>query len=184
MFYEQLKKACKMRKTSVTAVLKQIGIGTANGTYWKNGSVPSSDIVVKLAELLNVSTDYLLLGKEITYSSSNIHIDEPKQVEASSSSPKFVNKATYNGTVNEVTGNYAHQNNYIGIQESDLLNKSTTNDVVVELDDLIRSLDDDSIKEMLITQVRASIESVRKLSESYKKKKKKLTRQITEKIQI
>lgn len=64
MFYEQLKKACKDRKTSITAVLKKLGIGTANGTYWKNGSSPSSDIVIQLAEFLNVSTDYLLTGKE------------------------------------------------------------------------------------------------------------------------
>ncbi|MDE5765459.1 MAG: helix-turn-helix domain-containing protein [Ruminococcus sp.] len=64
MFYEQLRKACKSNHTSITAVLKKIGLGTANGTYWKNGSAPSSDTVVQLAELLNVSTDYLLLGKE------------------------------------------------------------------------------------------------------------------------
>lgn len=64
MFYEQLRKACKSNHTSVTAVLKRIGLGTANGTYWKNGSAPSSDTVVQLAELLNVSTDYLLLGKD------------------------------------------------------------------------------------------------------------------------
>ena len=64
MFYEQLKKACKAKNTSVTAVLKKMHIGTANGTYWKNGSSPSSDIVIQLAEFLNVSTDYLLTGKE------------------------------------------------------------------------------------------------------------------------
>ena len=64
MFYEQLKKACKEKGTSVTATLKKIGVGTANGTYWKNGSVPSSDIVIQLAEFLDVSTDYLLIGKE------------------------------------------------------------------------------------------------------------------------
>ena len=68
MFYEQLKEACKNKKTSVTAVLKAINIGTANGTYWKNGSIPSSDIVVKLAEYLDVTTDYLLTGKESTSS--------------------------------------------------------------------------------------------------------------------
>ena len=62
MFYNQLKQACKENGTSITAVLKKIGIGTANGTYWKNGSIPSSDIVVQLSEFLNVSTDYLLKG--------------------------------------------------------------------------------------------------------------------------
>lgn len=64
MFYDNLKQACTNKNISVTATLKQIGIGTANGTYWKNGSVPASDIVVKLAEFLEVSTDYLLTGKE------------------------------------------------------------------------------------------------------------------------
>lgn len=64
MFYEQLKKACKEKNTTITAVLKKIGVGTANGTYWKNGSVPSSDIVIQLSEFLNVSTDYLLTGKD------------------------------------------------------------------------------------------------------------------------
>lgn len=66
MFYEQLKKACKENNTSITAVLKKLGIGTANGTYWKNGSSPSADIVVKLSEFLGVSCDYLLIGKEST----------------------------------------------------------------------------------------------------------------------
>lgn len=66
MFYDRLKIACKNAHTTVTATLKAIGVGTANGTYWKNGSAPSSDIVVKLAEFLGVSTDYLLLGKKDT----------------------------------------------------------------------------------------------------------------------
>lgn len=64
MFYDYLKQACKENGTSITAVLKKIGVGTANGTYWKNGSVPSSDIVIQLSEFLGVSTDYLLKGKE------------------------------------------------------------------------------------------------------------------------
>lgn len=65
MFYDRLKQACKNKGTNVTATLKKIGIGGANGTYWKNGSIPSSDIAVKLAEFLGVTTDYLLLGDEI-----------------------------------------------------------------------------------------------------------------------
>lgn len=64
MFYDRLKKACKNANTTITATLKAIGIGTANGTYWKNGSAPSSDVIVKLSEFLGVSTDYLLIGKE------------------------------------------------------------------------------------------------------------------------
>ena len=75
MFYDNLKIACKNKGTSVTATLKKIGIGTANGTYWKKGSVPASDIVVKLSEFLQVSTDFLLKGTESS-SSPRINNDE------------------------------------------------------------------------------------------------------------
>lgn len=77
MFYNQLKQACKENGTSITAVLKKIGIGTANGTYWKNGSIPSSDIVVQLSEFLNVSTDYLLKG--VDSSTQQLRLSENEQ---------------------------------------------------------------------------------------------------------
>ena len=64
MFYQQLQKACKNANTTVTATLKAIGIGTANGTYWKKGSMPSSENVIQLAEFLGVSTDFLLKDTE------------------------------------------------------------------------------------------------------------------------
>ena len=77
MFYDQLKQACKDNNTSITAVLKKIGIGTANGTYWKNGSSPSSDIVIQLSEFLNVSTDFLLKGKKSSIQ-DNLSEDEKR----------------------------------------------------------------------------------------------------------
>lgn len=76
VFYNQLKQACKKKGTSITAVLKKIGIGTANGTYWKNGSVPSSDIVVQLSEFLDVSTDYLLKGENVSFKALNMSKDK------------------------------------------------------------------------------------------------------------
>lgn len=35
-----------------------------NVTKWKNGNTPKSDTVQKIADYFNVSTDYLLTGKE------------------------------------------------------------------------------------------------------------------------
>ncbi len=64
VFYDNLKQACKEKGTSVTSVLKILGLGTANGTYWKNGSFPNGDVLIKLSEFLGVSIDYLLNGKE------------------------------------------------------------------------------------------------------------------------
>lgn len=64
MFYDNLKQACINKGTSVTALLKELKMGTANGTFWKNGSSPSGDVLVQISEFLGVSVDYLLTGKE------------------------------------------------------------------------------------------------------------------------
>lgn len=73
MFFEQLSRACELHDTSVTAVAAKLGISKSNVTNWKNGTMPNSDVVVRLSELLDVSTDYLLLGKEETaISNSNV----------------------------------------------------------------------------------------------------------------
>lgn len=81
MFYEQLKQACKDNNTSVTAVLKKIGVGAANGTYWKNGSSPSADIVIQLSELLHVSTDFLLKGKKNNSSTIDLSMNEQEMLD-------------------------------------------------------------------------------------------------------
>lgn len=60
MFYENLNTLCKKSNTTVTAVLKKLNISTSKGTAWKSGSVPKGDILTKLADYFNVSTDYLL----------------------------------------------------------------------------------------------------------------------------
>ena len=73
MFFEQLQKLYKQNNTTITALLKSMGISTANGTYWKQGSVPSSDTVAKIAEHFGVSTDYLL-GTEAKVTERDIQV--------------------------------------------------------------------------------------------------------------
>lgn len=63
MLYDNLKQACTEKGITVTGLLNSLGISTANGTFWKNGSYPKGDIIIKLAQSLDVSTDFLLLGK-------------------------------------------------------------------------------------------------------------------------
>jgi transcriptional regulator with XRE-family HTH domain len=60
MFYQRLKKICDDRGITVTYLLKDLHISTSKGTAWKNGSSPNSEIVKKIANYFNVSTDYLL----------------------------------------------------------------------------------------------------------------------------
>ncbi len=70
MFYEQLKLACEQKGLSVTALLNKMGLSTSNTGKWKNGGFPSVDILIKLSSELDVTTDYLLTGKQTTVSDS------------------------------------------------------------------------------------------------------------------
>lgn len=63
-FYDRLDKECKKNKTTITGLLKTLGLSTNNVTRWKEGKSSSFDVIPLLAEELRVSTDFLLLGKE------------------------------------------------------------------------------------------------------------------------
>jgi len=49
-----------MRGEKPNSVASAIGISSATITKWKNGTVPNSDFVTKIAEYFNIPTDYLL----------------------------------------------------------------------------------------------------------------------------
>lgn len=60
MFWETFYKICTSKNTSPNAVAKVIGVSSATCTHWKNGAVPNGETLVKLADYLSVSVDYLL----------------------------------------------------------------------------------------------------------------------------
>ena len=76
-FYQNLKRICQSRGTTVSAVLKELDINKSHGTHWKNGTDPNMSIAVALSEYLGVSLDYLISGKE---SDSSLTEDERKLV--------------------------------------------------------------------------------------------------------
>lgn len=59
-FWDQFYTLCQSRGTKPNPVAKELGFSSATVTQWKNGSIPSSKSVSKIAEYFNVSTDYLL----------------------------------------------------------------------------------------------------------------------------
>lgn len=61
MFYEKVDSLCKKNGTTVTAMVKKLGLSSSSGTNWKNGMEPSTTSVIKIANYFRVSTDYLLL---------------------------------------------------------------------------------------------------------------------------
>lgn len=60
MFYDILKKECEKQHLKMTPLIVECGGANSSAANWKKGASPNSDIVLKLARRLNVSTDYLL----------------------------------------------------------------------------------------------------------------------------
>lgn len=64
MNYSLFEELCKNSKTNPTALSKKIGLSKGNTSNWKNGGNPSVDILCKIADELNCTTDALLGRKE------------------------------------------------------------------------------------------------------------------------
>lgn len=63
MFWSVLLELCKEKGVSPNHVAGEIGLSSASVTYWKNGSIPRSLTLSKLADYFDVTPEYLL-GKE------------------------------------------------------------------------------------------------------------------------
>jgi transcriptional regulator with XRE-family HTH domain len=59
MFWNRFIEICKEQGTTPTAVVKALKISGGSVTKWKNGSIPTDTTILKLADYLNVSADYL-----------------------------------------------------------------------------------------------------------------------------
>ena len=71
MFYDNLKTICEKQNLKITNIVIECGGAPGSINGWKKGSMPNSNIVIALAMRLNVSTDYLLLGKEHQSNTNN-----------------------------------------------------------------------------------------------------------------
>ena len=60
MFYHQYKLLCEKKKSSPSRIALENGVSKTSVNRWKNGSIPNAEILSKLANYFNVSTDYLL----------------------------------------------------------------------------------------------------------------------------
>lgn len=63
VFYNNLKEECDRQEIKITPLVKECGGSTGTISNWKKGASPNSDIVMKIAVRLNVTTDFLLFGK-------------------------------------------------------------------------------------------------------------------------
>jgi transcriptional regulator with XRE-family HTH domain len=60
MFWERLYDLCIKNGCRPNTIAKNIGLSTATATKWKNGAIPNGEALIKIADYLNVSVDYLL----------------------------------------------------------------------------------------------------------------------------
>lgn len=63
MFYERLQQLCKKKGTSVSKMLKELGLSTGSTGNWKKGQFPKGDVLIKIADYLDTSIDYIVSGK-------------------------------------------------------------------------------------------------------------------------
>lgn len=60
MNYERFSNLCKNKGTTPTAVTLSLGLSKGNASSWKKNGNPSVEILIKLADYLDCSVDYLL----------------------------------------------------------------------------------------------------------------------------
>ena len=63
MFYERIQKLCKDKGTTISNMLKTLELSTGSTGNWKKGHLPKGDVLVKIADYLNTSIDYIVLGE-------------------------------------------------------------------------------------------------------------------------
>lgn len=63
MFYERLQELCKNKGTTVSNMLKTLGLSTGSTGNWKKGQLPKGDVLVKIADFLDTSIDYIIFGE-------------------------------------------------------------------------------------------------------------------------
>lgn len=71
MFFEQLNKICEIRGVKITPLILSLGMSTGNINKWRNGVFPNGETLLKLANKLDCSVEFLL-G----------HTDDPTPVDA------------------------------------------------------------------------------------------------------
>ena len=62
-FWDRFYELCIKNGTRPNPVAKELGISSGAVTKWKNGSIPDSDMLIKISGRFNVSIDYLLTGE-------------------------------------------------------------------------------------------------------------------------
>lgn len=64
MFYDRLLELCESSGIRPTTLLSNMGMSKGSLANWKEGKLPTGEVLVRFSEHFGVSIDYLALGKE------------------------------------------------------------------------------------------------------------------------
>lgn len=78
-FWETFSNLCIDKGEKANPVAKKLNISSGTVTMWKNGSVPSGDNLIKIADYFNVTVDYLLGREAPKYEVQNVVLSENEQ---------------------------------------------------------------------------------------------------------
>ncbi|MDO5149680.1 MAG: helix-turn-helix transcriptional regulator [Oscillospiraceae bacterium] len=123
MFWDQFIKLCTELNTKPNPVAKELGISSGILTKWKNGSLPSTDALLKISEYFNVSIDYLLGRTE--------------QKNTSMNNGSVINSGSNNNIQN---GNNIINSNNNNIAQSDN-NQKSLDETSVQVAEMFQNLD-------------------------------------------
>ena len=101
MDYTQFEELCKCKGTTPTALSKKLGISKGNTSNWKNGGNPSVEVLCKLADELNCTTD-TLLGRKNTTTNVNNFVTNNNTTYGRNSGVYVVNENNINETNIEI----------------------------------------------------------------------------------
>ncbi len=60
MFWDNFYNACVQKGTKPNPLAKELNLASGSMTTWKNGKIPNGETLIKIADYLGVSVDYLL----------------------------------------------------------------------------------------------------------------------------
>ena len=110
MFYENLQRLCKDRRTSPSAVAVPLGYSKATASKWKKGSIPKMETLQNIADYFGVTIEYLL--REEPSQTSNI---------MSNISGSAVVQGNYGHNITAINGGSAPAETGLSEQEEELL---------------------------------------------------------------
>lgn len=101
MFYKILYDFCASKGFKPNTIAKAIGLSSATATKWKNGSIPNGEVLIKIADYLDCSVDYLLGRTDIPEINRSAAADPSAKVvsyneESTSTAPTIEESPVYN----------------------------------------------------------------------------------------